>query len=126
MQKNRRAAAAIGLALITALGSTSAFAGTVFSTYNTTVGNNNGKGYTGYQKKYASNRAGDLHSRTVGGSYKVDARMLPGGTGISGVTDSSSYKLNNTISRGDSTRVEFNNGIFTPVDVQVTGTWRSN
>lgn len=126
MQKNQRAIAALGLTIVTALSATSAFAGTTYSSYSTTVGKFNGKGYTSYQTKKYSGRAGDLQSSSVGGSYKVDARMLPGGVGISGVTDNSEYKLNNSINSGERTRVEFNNGVFTRVDVQVSGTWRSN
>lgn len=81
---------------------------------------------TSYQTKSYSDKAGDLRSRSVGGNYKVDARMIPEGVGISGVTDNSEYKLNTNLDSGKSARVEFNNGVFTRVNVQVSGTWRSN
>ena len=127
MHRNRiRPLAAAALAVVAAVSATSAYAGTSYRSYSTTVGKFNGKAYTASQTKSINSRAGDLTSQSVGGNYKVDARMLPGGTGVSGVTDNQEYKLNNSIGSGASTRVEFNNGVFTRVDVQVSGTWRSN
>ena len=67
-----------------ALGGVSAYAGTTYTSYNTTVGMLNGNGYTGYQTKTTSSAAGNLRSGTVGGSHVVDARMqASSGTGES-------------------------------------------
>jgi hypothetical protein len=104
-------------------------AGTSWSSYNTTVGKFNGSGYTGYQTKASSGTYGELNSSVVGGSYTVDARMqASSGTGswVRSVTDSDYRKLPNSVPSGLSARVEFSNDITTPVDVQVSGTWRSN
>lgn len=126
MQQRTRRLMAAGILATVCLGTTSAVAGTSFREYSTTVGKFNGKGYTSYQTKSYSDKAGDLRSSSVGGNYKVDARMIPEGVGISGVTDNSEYKLNTNLDSGKSARVELNNGVFTRVDVQVSGTWRSN
>ena len=59
----------------------------------------------------------------------VDARMqASSGTGswVRNVTDNGSYSLPNAVSKGNSARVQFSNDLDTPVNVQVTGTWRSN
>lgn len=104
-------------------------AGTSWSNYNTTVGKFNGSGYTGYQTKASSGTYGELNSSVVGGSYTVDARMqASSGTGswVRSVTDNDYRTLPNSIPSGLSARVEFSNDITTPVDVQVSGTWRSN
>lgn len=126
MDTHTRGLLAAGVVAGLCLGATSAVAGTTLKDYSTTVGKFNGKGYSGYQTKTYTDRAGDLNSRSVGGNYKVDARMVPEGTGISGVTDNNVYKLNTGLDAGKTARVEFNNGVFTRVDVQVSGEWRSN
>ncbi|MEW5323794.1 hypothetical protein V2J23_17245 [Geobacillus thermoleovorans] len=104
-------------------------AGSSWSNYNTTVGKFNGSGYTGYQTKASSGTYGELNSSVVGGSYTVDARMrASSGTGswVRSVTDNDYRTLPNSVPSGLSARVEFSNDITTPVDVQVSGTWRSN
>jgi hypothetical protein len=104
-------------------------AGTSWSAFDVTVGKFNGSAYTGYQTKTYSGTDGELNMSTVGGSYTVDARMTASsGTGpwVRSVTDTDYRKLPNSIPSGSSCRVQFSNDITTPVDVRVTGTWRSN
>lgn len=119
---------ALGAAAL-ALGGVSANAGTTYTSYNTTVGKFNGNGYTGYQNKTTSSAAGNLRSGTVGGSHVVDARMqASAGTGAwaRGVNDNESRTLTNSVGTGKSARVQFSTNWNTRVDVQVTGSWRSN
>lgn len=104
-------------------------AGTSWSEYNTTVPRLNGSGYTGYQTKASSGTYGELNSDVVGGSYTVDARMqATSGTGswVRSITDNDYRNLPNSVPKGLSARVEFSNDITTPVNVQVSGKWRSN
>lgn len=126
--KNKKFAV-LGLALgLLAVGG-AAEAGTSYSGYNTTVGKFNGSGYTAYQTKTTSGAYGNLNSTTVGGSYTVDARMQSStGTGawVRSVGDNDSRTLPNSVSSGRSARAEFSNDATTPVDVQVSGSWRSN
>ncbi len=68
MKKTTRMA--FGLIASTAIvlsGATAAMAGTSDEAYNTTVGNYNGNGYTGYQVKAIYGATGILESATVGG-----------------------------------------------------------
>lgn len=104
-------------------------AGTSYGYYSTTVGSFNGSGYTSYQTKANSGQYGYLDSDSVGGSYVVDARMQAGsGTGpwARNVGDNDFVSLPNSIVSGDSARVQFSNDLNTPVNVQVTGYWKSN
>ncbi len=109
-----------------AMGGAVAWAGTSNVNYNTTVGPFNGSGYTSYQTKAISGTNGYMGSATVGGSYRVDARMTGGGSWTRDITDNRNYYLYNNISKGAGTRVQFSNDATTPVHVQVTGYWRSN
>ncbi|RFA32138.1 hypothetical protein CAI16_18980 [Virgibacillus dokdonensis] len=129
LKLKKKKLAVLGLAVgLLAIGGT-AQAGTSYSSYNTTVGKFNGNGYTGYQTKSSSGTYGDLRSNTVGGNYVVDARMqASSGTGswVRNVTDNDTRSLPNSVARGSSARVQFSNDLTTPVNVQVTGSWRSN
>ena len=76
---------------------------------------------------------GDLSSSSVGGNYKVDARMQDATSGVNGswtrnVDDSTDYVLygNASHAKSDSMRVQFSTDITTLVSVQVTGNWKSN
>ncbi|UQN31521.1 hypothetical protein [Brachybacterium kimchii] len=116
-------------ALLALSGVSAAYAGTSYSSCNTTVGKFNGSGYTGYQTKSKSSTAGSLASSSVGGNYKVDARMkAASGTGgwVRDVTDSETRNLPNGVGAGKQARVQFSNDALTRVDVQVTGKWKSN
>lgn len=122
-----------GVAAVAVLGGglTAAHAGTSYTGYNTTVGKFNGNGYSGTQTKSATDRSGDLRSTSVGGNYKVDARMEGVNVGVPGtpwvrVDDNVTRKLSNVIHRGNKVRVRFSNDAGTRVDVQVRGSWRSN
>ncbi|WP_085505168.1 hypothetical protein [Thalassobacillus devorans] len=127
MKKKKVAALGLAVGLMAFGGAVQA--GTSYSYYDTTVGKFNGSGYTGYQTKSSSGTYGYLDSRTVGGSYVVDARMqASSGTGpwVRDVTDSDFRSLPNSVNAGKSARVQFSNDWNTPVNVQVTGYWKSN
>ncbi len=120
------------LLTLTLLGSTTIYAGSTYSSYNTTVGKLNGNGYTGFQTKSVSGANGNLKSVSVGGKYVVDARMQERngtvGAWVRNISDDTNYGLpgNSSHLKGDSVRVQFSNDWNTPVNVQVTGSWRSN
>ena len=112
-----------------ALGSGVAYAGPIWASYDTTVGKFNGSGYTSYQTKTYDSAAGGVSSRTAGGSYTVDVRMNSAdgnGSWARALNDNDSRNLSNSIHKGNSTRLQFSNNLNTPVNVQVTGSWRSN
>lgn len=121
---------AIPLAVVGMLAvGTSAWAGTSFASYSTTVGKFNGNGYTAYQTKSGAGTAADLRSKSVGADYVVDARLqASSGTGgwARDVGDNDTRQLWNSVQKGASARVQFSNDWNTSVDVQVSGTWRSN
>lgn len=121
---------AIPLAVVGMLAvGTSAWAGTSFQSYSTTVGKFNGNGYTAYQTKSGAGTAADLRSKSVGADYVVDARLqAASGTGgwARDVGDNDTRQLWNSVQKGASARVQFSNDWNTSVDVQVSGTWRSN
>ncbi len=121
---------AIPLAVVVMLAvGTSAWAGTSFQSYSTTVGKFNGNGYTAYQTKSGAGTAADLRSKSVGADYVVDARLqASSGTGgwARDVGDNDTRQLWNSVQKGASARVQFSNDWNTSVDVQVSGTWRSN
>lgn len=125
----RCALAFAGAALV--LSGAGAYAGTSYESYSTTVGKLNGNGYISYQKKSATGAEGTLKSSSVGGSHVVDARMQAqsgGGTGAwtRGVNDGETRTLKNTVGKAGNARVQFSTNWNTRVDVQVTGSWRSN
>lgn len=118
--------------LATTMIGTSAFAGTNFTSYNTTVRKFAGSGYTGYQVKAETGKNGALSSTSVGGDYVVSARMV-NALGVTGawtnsIGDNQSVTLYSSERhvKAQQIRVEFSNKLTTPVDVQVTGTWKSN
>ena len=120
--------AAMGLILTASAGAASA--GTGFLGYDEIVPSRNGSAYTTTQVKAVTRLTGDLNSTSVGGSYKVDARMEAPGNPISSVWfrvgDNQSIKLPNLFSRGTRVYVHFSNDFLTSVNVQVRGNWRSN
>ena len=120
---------AIPLVVVMLAVGTSAWAGTSFQSYSTTVGKFNGNGYTAYQTKSGAGTAADLRSKSVGADYVVDARLqASSGTGgwARDVGDNDTRQLWNSVQKGASARVQFSNDWNTSVDVQVSGTWRSN
>ena len=126
----RRAALGFaGVALV--LSGAAAYAGTSYESYSTTVGKFDGNGYTSYQKKASTGTDGTLQSSSVGGSHVVDARMQAqsgGGTGAwaRGVNDGETRTLKNSVGKSGKARVQFSTNWNTRVDVQATGSWRSN
>lgn len=122
----------LAVSMVFVMGASMVYAGTHYRRYNTTVGKINGSGYTGYQIKSVSGANGELSSESVGADYVVDARMQESdgtaGSWTRNVSDNNIYNLDGHVghSRGDSVRVQFSNDWNTFVDVQVTGSWRSN
>ena len=127
---SRKLIGILGVCLIAS--SISVFAGESYAGYSTSVGKFNGDGYTAYQTKTVPFRAGDINSKSVGGGYKVDARLT--GSGYSGswtrnIVSGKQYIVGAVADKhivGSRVRVHFSNNITTPVNVQVSGTWRSN
>lgn len=110
---------------------TTAFAGSTFSSYSTTVGKFNGNGYSSYQTKEIDGANGAISSTSVGGGYEVDVRMNSSvGSGswtrdLKSGTEAALPGYYKQVS-GTKVRAQFSNNITTPVDVQVTGSWASN
>ena len=107
------------------------FAGAAMEKYSTTVGRFSGLGYTGYQTKSYSREDGILYSNAVGGKYVVDVRMISSriikDDWIKGVNDNRYYSIpSGRHNAGNSVRLQFRNGILTPVNVQAEGKWKSN
>lgn len=126
----RGASGVAAVGTILALGAGVAMAGTSYSSYNTTVGAWNGNGYTGSQTKATAAATGTLKSAVVGGSYTLTAWMQTTGgqdqQQVNYIDDNTTYNLPNNVAKGVTVRVHFRNGLVTPVDVQTSGTWRSN
>lgn len=112
------------------VGGMNAYASEVFEAYNTTVGKLGGSGYSGYQTKSITGAAGEIYPISVGGGYKVDARLISDnskGDWSTGIDNYTSHRyLYNKISKNENTRVEFSNALNTTVSVQVTGQFRVN
>lgn len=115
---------------ILALGAGVAMAGTSYSSYTVVAPKFGGSGYTGNQTKSGAAVAGDLKSSVVGGNYTLTAWMQTTGgqdqQQVSYINDNTSYKLPNNVAKGVTVRVRFKSGLLTAVDVQTSGTWRSN
>lgn len=129
MKKMLKAVAVAGAAVM--LIGTTAFAGENYSTYNTTVGKINGNGYSGYQTKAISGANGYIRSTSVGGDYQVDVRMNGAngnGAWLRNVDDGTNAEIpgNSKQKKDDSVRLQFSNDLTTTVDVQVSGSWKSN
>ncbi|WP_243388160.1 hypothetical protein [Bacillus kexueae] len=122
---------AVGAAVMAS--SFNVYASTSWKSYSTTVGKYNGSGYTGYDHvKSSSGANGQVKSSSVGGDYVVDVRMqdAQGNSGdwARNLGDNETLTLDghkNHI-KGDSMRLHFSNDWNTPVNVQVSGTWRSD
>ncbi|MCM3732977.1 hypothetical protein M3196_15085 [Fictibacillus nanhaiensis] len=130
MKKKKLALLTGVLALAT---SASVYAGTSYTSYSTTVGDTNGSGYTGYdQTKSTSGANGYIKSTSVGGDYVVDVRMLDaqgnGGDWDRNIDDGTNSALDGHVNhiKDDKMRLQFSNDWNTPVDVQVTGSWKSD
>ncbi|MBD7965096.1 hypothetical protein [Fictibacillus norfolkensis] len=127
----KKLAAIVGVMSIAAAVSVSA--GTTYSSYSTTVGAFNGDGYTSYsQTKTTSGANGYVKSSTVGGNYVVDVRMqdAQGNSGdwARNLGDGDGLVLDGHINhiKGDAMRLHFSNDFDTSVNVQVSGSWKSN
>ena len=108
-----------------------AYAGTATEQYITVVGRFNGCGYSRYQTKAVTGKAGYIYSATVGGKYKVDVRMensSASGEWLRNVTDGTQKAVgsHSKHTKGSQVRLKFSNDITTPVTVEVDGDWRSN
>ncbi|MBC6308863.1 hypothetical protein HCJ66_04755 [Listeria sp. FSL L7-1582] len=103
-------------------------AGTTKVNYSTTVGKLNGSGYTGYQAKTTAGTKADLYSLKTG-NYNVDVRTTSSGsngTWSRDVNNATTRQLSNSHNKGTNVRLQFSNDITTTVNVQASGSWRSN
>ena len=130
MIRKRGIGVAIAVAVGLAFGGTTAWAGTSFSPYSTTVASFGGYGYTAFQSNAFAGQAARLESSNVGRSYVVSARTnSPSGVGTwTGyvVDDGTIHDLYNTLASNTDVRAQFRNRPQTTVQVQVDGRWRSN
>lgn len=109
-----------------------AYAGWTYESFDLVAPKHNGDVWSTPQTKSATDHDGDLSVASVGGNYKLDARMsypnttLDIGTfGWVRVDDNTQHKLWNWVQSGSRVSVQFSNDLFTPVNVRVKGTWRS-
>jgi hypothetical protein len=127
--KRRFVAVVSTVVLGVVLGGTGAWAGTSWESYSTTVAATGGYGYTAYQTKAASGAA-EVSSSSVGGNKQVSARTNSSksvGTWTGYVVDDgTSHTLNNSHAAGESVRGQFRNRPQTVVQVQVSGSFKSN
>lgn len=109
-----------------------AFAGSTWESYSTTVGKLNGSGYTAYQTKKTTGASCGLQSVSVGADYVVDVRSIDNkgnsAAWARNVSDNDYRAIDGSSKHtsGSSVRLQFSNKLTTPVNVQVSGTWRSN
>lgn len=114
------------------LPTTFAFAGKDMVSFSTTVAGFGGTGYTAFQRKSISGANGWIKYDSVGGGYRISARMIDDKgnvgeyfrdqtTGASG-TLPGYYKFY----AGGKGRVQFYNAWNTFVNVQAEGSWKSN
>lgn len=128
MNKTRVAAVAVMALAILGAGVSTAHADYGTQGYNTTVGRVNGNGYSGSERKSFTDDSGKIYSSTVGGNYRVDARMISQsgtwlGSGWARIDDGTQAPLTNWLTAGTWVRIQFSNDVTTPVNVQVTGSW---
>lgn len=118
-------------ALMVMVMGTAAFAGTTFKVYSVAVGKFNGCGYSSEQKKSSTGVQGRIRSIAVGGDYVVDVRMQNDSAHAEWVRDlKDSDKRNlpvvDALAAGEKVLLKFSNDWNTPVDVIVSGDWKSN
>lgn len=127
--KRRFVTGATVAVLIVGLGSSAAWAGTSWVSYSTTVAATGGYGYTAYQTK-ANSGSAELSSSSVGGNKQVSARTnSPKSVGTwtgYNVANNTSHTLLNSHAAGESVRAQFKNRPQTVVQVQVSGSFKSN
>lgn len=112
------------------LSGTAVLAGTTSTNYLTVVAKLNGYGYSNFQTKTYTGNTGSMYSSSVGGGYVVDVRMV-GPSNAEWIRDLNDYQSrslpsNSSQTAGSSIRLQFSNDWNTPVDVLVSGTWKSN
>lgn len=93
-------------------------------------------GFNGFKSKegskYYNGGTGYIYSKSIGGKYKLDARLFQDGKGTSwGRIDDNttrSYSLSgfSGSSYGDAVYLHLSNDLITPVTVNATGTWDAN
>jgi hypothetical protein len=107
-----------------------AYAGTAFTGYDETVPLVSAYAFTGNYDK-TTDLDGNIRVATVGGDYKIDARMSPQtitfAPPATGLTDGSNAVLpkGGTV-KGGSPYLAVNGSAWYTVTVRTTGTWRSN
>lgn len=120
----------LGSALFILLSGSAVYAGTTATAYTSMVARLNGSGYTPYQTKAYTGYNGVVYSEAVGAGYVVDARMEGSSDGawIRDLNDNQTRSLpsNSNQTAGSSIRLQFSNDWNTPVNVVVSGSWKSN
>ncbi len=122
------AALTVGLLASTAVAS---WATTTYQSYNVTIPKLGGDGYTSTQKKTETDRAAQVRSTTVGGSYKADGCVVSSSSWIClGGTlrfDDNTYgDLWNAVVSGNQVRIKFRTASYSVVNVAASGTWRAD
>lgn len=118
------------LASALAFVATPAFAGTTYSSFNTTIPNLQQPRFVGSQAKVQSNVSGNVTIYSVGSDYTVNVRMrqtgtLNYGTEVYGLGDGASSGLPNSFSAGTNTGVSIVNSAWALVSVSVSGAYRT-
>ena len=115
------------------LGSTAvaAYATTAYQSYSVTIPKLSGDGYTLTQVKSETDRAAQVRSTTVGGSYKADGCVVSASSWIClGGTlrfDDNTYgDLWNAVVAGNKVRIKFRTATLAAVNVAASGTWRAD
>lgn len=117
----------LSLGLLATAGTTQAVYDDV--SYKEYVGSFNGSASTAYQTKRGAKTMVLLNSYNVEGKYTVDARVHIKGGSSSGWTNIGD---NEQVAWGDSNfpgvqeRIDFSNGLLTPIELTITGSWRNN
>lgn len=125
MNNRQRLVLGASVALISSLGVT---APAQAASYDMVVPKRNKTVYSAPQTKVVEDLAGDLHSRSVGGNYVVDAGMSAARSNLlvkwqRDVTDNDNRSLKNIWGSGASVHLAVSSDFTTLVDVRVTGTW---
>lgn len=127
---SRKIMAVLGVCLIAS--SIPVLASITYSPYSLKVAPFNTSEWTESQVKANPWQGADIKSTSVGGGYKVDARMIGSGAygpwtrGIVSGKQYSATAISDKHVVGTKTQLEFSNGLTTPVQVAISGTWRSN
>lgn len=131
MKIARMASLVVATAVVLVSTAGAALAGTSYVSYNKVVPKLGGYVLSNAQTKAGTDSTGDLTSTTVGGGYVVNVCMsnktavcLP--LTSKDISSGSKVKLANAWVSGAQVHAKFTSSWTTLVNVQVTGSWRSN